>query len=61
MNLDMKNVRKKIELTQSQRGALDKFIMKEPQISFENHNYYFVEVEISENNVPINNNFNKMI
>ena len=48
--------KKKIEeLTQSQRGALDKFIIKEPQVSFENHNYNFIEVEISENMVPIEN------
>ncbi|XP_062075845.1 uncharacterized protein LOC133779967 [Humulus lupulus] len=48
--------KKKIEeLTQSQRGALDKFIIKEPQVSLENHNYDIVDVEFPENMVPNEN------
>lgn len=51
-----KRKKKKIEeLTQSQRGALDKFIIKEPQVSLENHNYDIFDVEFPENMVPNEN------
>ncbi|XP_057251795.1 uncharacterized protein LOC130591866 [Beta vulgaris subsp. vulgaris] len=53
----MKNVRKKRleELTQSQRGALDKFIIKEPHIHVDNQNIEKVNDKVLENEVPNEN------
>ena len=50
-----KKKKKNKELTQSQKEALDKFIIKQPKISLINHNYDIVGVEISENMIPNEN------
>ncbi|XP_058784145.1 uncharacterized protein LOC131658911 [Vicia villosa] len=54
----MRSVRKKRldELTQSQSGALDKFIIKEPQISIENQNVDVGIIENMEENGNVNAN-----
>jgi hypothetical protein len=51
-----KKKKKLEEFIQSQRGALDKFLIKKPQISVENHNVDNVDVEILENVVTHENN-----
>ncbi|XP_058779656.1 uncharacterized protein LOC131653487 [Vicia villosa] len=53
-----KRKKKKIldELTQSQSGALDKFIIKEPQISVENQNVDVETIENMEENANVNAN-----
>ncbi|PNX82155.1 zinc finger MYM-type protein [Trifolium pratense] len=63
-NEKRKKKKKLEEFIQSQRGALDKFLIKEPQISIENENVGNVDAEILENvvdNVENNNTENESV
>ncbi|XP_045827742.1 zinc finger MYM-type protein 5-like [Trifolium pratense] len=60
-NEKRKKKKKLEEFIQSQRGALDKFLIKEPQISIENENVGNVDSEILENVVENNNTENESV